>query len=277
MKTALLALEAMFLAAASGFSGELPLIFDKPFLGCFVGYAEARDFEFAIGGGGTSELFFRKDRKTRLQTGGTTLKIYFVLEEKVNGEKWTNRFMSEDGFETSFKETATPEMGKPVSFTATYTGDTKVEITHIFTKSSVEISTRVVEKTTKNEVRVGVKVLAGDLYRHIKEEITEREARTKIKEGRIEVWPVGSKRRKRIDLSDLEIKLPEEFPKGASKFSLESDRIADHEYSLTTADPALGNITFKQRNELFHGFSLYWWPDPAKGKKKDARLVIEVD
>jgi hypothetical protein len=265
------------LAAASGLGGELPLIFDKPFLGCFVGYAGARDFEFAIGGGGTSELFFRKDRKTRLQTGGTTLKIYYVLEEKLDGKKWTNRFMSEDGFATSFKETATPELGKPVTFTATYTGDTKVEITHIFTKSSVEISTRVVEKTTKNEVRVGVKVVAGDLYRHIKEEITKREARTKIKKGRIEVWPVGSKRSKRIDLSDLELKLPEEFPKGASKFSLESDRIADHEYSLTTADPALGNITFKQRNELFHGFSLYWWPDPAKVKEKDARLVIEVD
>ena len=87
------------------------MIFDKPFLGCFVGYAKARDFEFAIGGGGTSELFFRKDRKTRLQTGGTTLKIYFVLEEKVNGNKWTNRFMSplkcalrvQDGLKAHFK------------------------------------------------------------------------------------------------------------------------------------------------------------------------------
>lgn len=276
MKSALTSLCLTGLLATNCWAGELPLIFDKPFLGCFVGYAGARDFEFGIGGDGTSELFFRKDRKTRLQTGGTTLNIYYVLEEKVSGKKWTNRFMAEDGFETSSKETATPEVGKPISFTATYTGDTKVEITHVFTKSGVEISTRIVEKKTKNDLRVGVKVLCGDLYRHIKEPMDKREAKKKIN-GRIEAWPVGERRSERIDLSDLEVKLPEKFPKGASKFSLESDRIAEHKYTITTADPALGNISFKQKNEVFHGFHLYWWPDPAKATSKDSRMVIEVD
>ena len=280
MKITLIGLATAFVCSATGLAGELPIIFEKPFLGCFVGFSESRDFEFAIGADGSSELFFRKGKKERLTTGGTTLNIYYVLEEKQKGkQKWTNRMMTEDGFETSFKETVTPERGKPISFTATYTGDTKVEVTHVFSKDGVEISTRILGKKTENELRVGVKVVIGDMYRHIKEKLTERELKSKIKKSRMQVWPVDSKRSsgKKIDLYEIDIKMQEEFPKGATKFAMESDRLADHGYTISTADPKLGIIEFKQTKDLYHGFSLYWWPDPAKSKEKGSRMVIEVD
>ena len=43
----------------------------------------------------------------------------------------------------------------------------------------------------------------------------------------------------------------------------DADRLADHGYTISTADPKLGIIEFKQTKDLYHGFSLYWWPDPA--------------
>lgn len=280
MKAILLATVPILLPAAPLMAAELPALYDKPFIGCFVGFSEARDFQFAIGADGSSELYFMEGRDQRLTTTGTTLKIYYVLEERAAGkEKWTSRRMAEDGFETAHKATMSPALDKPITFTATYTGDTKVEISHLFTKDGVEITTKVVEKKTENEVRTGVKVLVGDMYRHLREEFTERELKAKIKDGRLEVWPRGSDKSsgEKIDLHELDVKLPEAFPKGASRFSLKSDRIADHEYTITTANEKFGVIEFLQTRELYHGFYLTWWPDPAKSAEKDCRMVITVD
>lgn len=280
MKAFSLAAAAILAGSAAGPAGELPVIFEKPFLGCFLGFTEAREFQFALGGDGSSELFFMKDRDQRLSSGGLTVKFDYVLEEQEKGKKrWTNRTMQEDGFETSQKATVTPELDKPITFTATYTGGTKVEITHLFTKETVEIRTRILEKTTANPVRAGVRILVGDMYRHIKEELDERELKSKIKDSRIQVWPVGSRRSsgERIDLHEIDVKLQEKFPEGATKFQLESDRLADHEYTITTADERYGRLEFRQTRDLYHGFSVYWWPDPAKAAEKDCRMIFEVD
>lgn len=277
MKSAALALLAGFLGAASLPAGELPILLEKPFLGNFVGFADSREFEFGIGGDGTSELYFKKG-KDRLTTNGCTLHIYFIVEEKVKG-RWTTRKMSEKGFETSHQETDAPAPGKPISFTATYTGDTVVEITHVFSKDGVEITTKPAKKKTKNEVRVGVRITVGDMYRHIKEEeLKSRELKSKVKGTEVVVWPVGSSKRagEKIDFDDLEMNLEKAFPKGATRVSLESARIADHEYTLTTANEKYGTFEFRQDKALLHGFYIHWWPDPAKISEKDCRLVISV-
>lgn len=271
------------LGACCALADELPASLDKPFLGCWVAFADSRDFEFLIGGDGTSELFF-KDGKTRLKTGGCTVNVYYALEEQVKEKggktRWINRAMKEDGFEDFDPETAEPALGKAVSFTATYTGGIKVRVSHFFTKDGVEIATKLLEKgSSKNDMRVGVRVLVGDMFRHIKDEdLEDRTTKSKLKESRIAVLPADSKRSsgKRIKFEDYELNLTELFPKGATRFSLESDRIADHEYELSTANPDYGLLEFRQTKKLLHGFLVNWWPDPEKTAEKDCRLVIEV-
>lgn len=279
LMAALASLSCLFTASAE----ELPSSLDKPFLGCWVGFAGSRDFEFAIGGDGDSELFFFKDKK-RLITGGCSLKIYYTVQEEIKDKggktRWINRTMADDGFSEFDKETAEPAVGKPVSFTATYTGDIKVKIAHVFSKGGVEISTVVLDKgKAKGKLRAGVKVVVGDMFRHIKDEdLEERGTEEKLEDTKAAVLPVGERRGKRIKFKDYDKKqnLAEMFPKGASKFSLESDRIGEHEYELSTANPDYGVLEFTQKAELMHGFSVNWWADPKKVKEKDARLVIKV-
>ena len=262
-----------------GVAGKLPVLLDKPFIGCFVGFTESRDYEFALGGDGASELFFKKGRN-RHTTSGCTLHLDYVVEERDESKgRWVSRKMKEDGFDTAEVPTDQPEPGKPVVFTATYTGDTRVEITHLFTKKGVEISSRLVEKKTANEVRVGVKVLVGDMFRHIKEgELPARELKAKLRDTEVVIWPVEADRSSgvKVRFYEIGVKLPEKFPKGARKVSLESDRLADHEYTLATARESLGRFEFRQKRALLHGFSIYWWPDPAQSDERDCRLLIGV-
>lgn len=284
MKRALTVVLALFGSLGSLTAKELPAMFDKPFLGCFLGFQGSRDFEFAIGGDGTSELFFIKDKKA-LRTNGLTLHIYYVVQEQMGKgtkKRWVNRTLQKDGFETEHEATAEPPVGKPIAFVATFTGDTKVECSHVLSKDKVEIATKIVSKKTKNPVRVGVRVVVGDMYRHVREEedkLSERELKTKVKGSEIAVWPVGSRKRsgEKIDLYEIDVELPKKFPKGARKFALESPRLGDHKYSVSTASLENGTITFRQTKKLLHGFDLFWWPDPEKADDKDTRLVIEVD
>lgn len=279
MNKVLIYLAMPVLCAGTSAAAELPIILKKPYLGYFLAYDESRDFRFGVGGDGSSELFFKKDDGNLLKTNGCTLRIDYVLEERIK-DRWVNRSMREDQFTTSVEATATPEPEKPISFTATYTGDTKVEVTHTFTRDGLAIRTALAEKTTENPVRVGVRIVVGDLYRHVKEgELDERDIEDKVEDSEVTVWPVGGSSRsgEGIDFDELDANLQKLFPKGATKVSLESDRLAEHEFTLFTADEDFGTFAFRQKKPLYHGFSIYWWPDPAKMADEDCRLVIEVD
>ncbi|HCQ34043.1 MAG TPA: hypothetical protein DIV54_11135 [Verrucomicrobiales bacterium] len=277
---------AIVIGIAFGVTGfaraeELPATLDKPYLGCWLAFSDSRDFEFVIGGDGDAELFFIKNRK-RLSIGGCTLKIYYALEEKVKGKggkpRWISRRMVQDGFEDFGKETAKPPLRKPLSFTATYTGGIKAKITHVFTKDGMEISTQVVDKgESKGELRAGVKILVGDLFRQIDDaDLEKRETESKLEDTRISVRGVGARRTERVKFEDYDVVLTEEFPNGVRAFALESDRYGDHEFQMTTANPEYGIIEFVQRKKIIHGFYTNWYPDPEKAGQQDARLLLKV-
>ena len=102
MKRIVSALSVALALFSSAGAEELPATLDNPYLGCWLAFAESRDFEFVIGGDGDAELFFQKDRK-RLTIGGCTLKIYYSVEERVKAKegktRWSYRRIVEDGFE----------------------------------------------------------------------------------------------------------------------------------------------------------------------------------
>ena len=268
MKLHALALGLMMSSVAMGNLGSLD---EKPWIGIFAGI-DGRSFDFALGGDGESEVFFKKSGKRA--SLHTTMKIRYVLQEQING-KWVTRQMDEDSLESKSEPSIEHD---EVKFTATYTGDTKVEITHAFDNSDVEIGVKIVEKTTKNPVRAGVYVNAPDFHKHLRdvEEMKERDLKKKISDVKVEVTPLEGRKEKMRDLHEKETNLAEKFAKGAKEVSFESDSIAGKEVTLSTKDEDLGVLMFQQNKMLYNGFQAFWWPKPDKTGEADCRLLIEV-
>lgn len=252
-------------------AGELPQLTEKPWLGCFAGH-EGRGFDFAVQSDGESKIYFKRGSK-RLSFS-TIFPVYYILEEEING-KWVSRRMQEDGFETGQEATDEPEK---LTFTATYTGDTKVEITHEFDREGVVIGTRILEKTTTNPIRCGVRVTIPDLYRNLEEDgkLDERELKRKV-----DAEVSGETRSGEGVKADLyekpQLDGPDYFPDGARTFTFECEKIDGQELTLSTVDESAGWIQIEQTKTAFNGFNLFWWPDPAKAGTPGARLKIEVD
>ncbi len=268
MRTLQVLLVGMVLAG-SGFAEELSILQDKPWLGCFAGH-EGRGFDFAVGGDGKSEIHFKKGR-TRISVFAA-FPVHYILEEEING-KWVSRQIREDGFETKDKPSDEPEK---ITYRATYTGDTKVEVTHEFEKGEVIIGVKIVEKTTENAIRCGVRVVVPDLYRGIKEDdLSERELKRKV-DAEVAGETLRDKKVKADLYEKPKLDGPDYFADGAKWLSFEADAIAGGELLLSTVDEKAGRIDVEQSKDAYHGFSLFWWPDPAKAGTPGARLKIEV-
>lgn len=262
---------ALGMAMSSVAMGGLDSMDEKPWIGIFAG-VDGRNMDFALGGDGESELFFKKNGKRA--SIHSTLKVRYVLQEKING-KWVTRQMDEDALESG---------GEPglehdeVKFTATFTGDTKVEVTHAFDSSEVEVGVRIVEFTTTNPIRAGVCLNTPDFHKHLKDEdeMKERDLRKKISDVRIEVTPLEGRKERMRDLHEKDTNLETMFAKGAKEVSFEADSTAGREVIFSTRDEDLGMFTFRQNKMLYHGFQAFWWPEPDKAGEEGCRLVIEV-
>ena len=253
-------------------AGELGSMDEKPWIGIFSGM-EGRNFDFALGGDGESEVFFKKSGK-RLSRHSTMI-VRYILQEQ-SGGKWVTRQMQDDGFETKQKPGMDDDV---VTFTATYTGDTKVEIVHEFDSSDVEIGVKIVDFTTKNPLRVGVYVNVPDFYRSLREtedDLSERELKKKIDDLEIAVVPLEGRTQKLRDLHEEGTNLVKLFEKGAREVSFEAKGTGGKEVTLSMKEEDLGKLEFQQNKRIYHGFQTYWWPVPDKTGHEDCRLVIEV-
>jgi hypothetical protein len=250
-------------------AGELPTLQDKPWLGCFVGH-EGRGFDFALGADGKSEIHFKKGSK-RISVF-SYFPVTYILEEQVNG-KWVSRQIKEDGFETNDKPTEEPEK---VTFIVTYTGDTKLEVTHEFDSGEVTIGTKLASKTTENPLRWGVRVTVPDLFRNIKEDdLSERELKKKV-DAEVTGETVKGQRVKADLYEKPKLDGPDYFGDGAKTISFESDKIAGRELVLSTVDEDAGSFEIRQTKDAYHGFNIFWWPDAAKSASSDGHLLLKV-
>lgn len=256
-------------SAGGVMAAELPELQDKPWLGCFAGH-EGRGFDFALGADGKTELFFKKGRN-RVNIHAR-FKISYVLEEQIK-DRWVRRSISKDGFETEDKPSEDPEK---LTFTATFTGDTKVEITHEFEKSSVIIGTKIVGKGTENPLRCGVSVMVADLYRHVEDRgLSERDLKKKI-DAEIAGETVKGERKKADLYEKPELGGSDYFEGGAKWFSFESNKIAGKTMTLRSVVEGAGTIEVNQTKTAYNGFYLNWYVDPAKAETSGAQLEIEI-
>lgn len=265
MKKSLLCVTAALLTAASG--KELPLLFEKPFLGAWIGYEED-GFDAAIQGEGWAEIFFKKEQRDGLAriSPFLSLKLKYSVQEKI-GERWVNRSIEKDGFETEIEASTEVE---DIEFTATFKGGTKVKVNHIF--DGDEILTRIAQVSTesKNELRIGVKVAFPDLYR-LKEKLSEDELEEKLDGDEIRATRVDKKRFKfdlheEVDLADEKV-----LGKGAIEYSLESKRLADREITLSNAKGSKGVFRFEPTKSLHVPLDVIWYPETPT-----STMVLEI-
>jgi hypothetical protein len=268
MKMHALALGLVMSSMAMGGLGSMD---DKPWIGIFAG-VDGRNFDFALGGDGESEVFFKKSGKRG--SIHRTMIVRYVLQEQING-KWVTRRMDEESLESKSKPGLKHD---EVRFTATYTGDTKVEVVHEFDGSEVAIGVKIVESVTRNPLRVGVYVNTPDFHQHMQDEdeMKERDLKKKIDDVRIEVVPLEGRKERVRDLHEEDTNLVKMFAKGALAVSFEADAMVGKEVTLSTRDETLGKFAFQQNKKLYHGFQTFWWPTPDKTGHEDCRLVIEV-
>lgn len=247
----------------------MPQLTDKPWLGCFAGF-EGRGYDLAVGADGKSELFFKKG-SSRVNIH-STFKVTYNLEEEVKG-KWVRRRFTDDSFET--KDEANDE-GDKVTFIVTFTGDTKVEVTHEFEKTGIIIGTKIVGKTTKNPLRCGVSVAVADLYRHMEDKgLSERDLKKKV-DAEIAGETVKGDRKKADLYKKPELGGSDYFEGGAKWFSFESEKIAGRTMTLRSVSEGSGSIEVNQTKTAYNGFYLNWYVDPAKAETSGAQLEIEI-
>ena len=267
-------LSAVLLLTGSGFAAGLGSLGEKPWLGTWAGM-DGRAFDFSIRTDGSSEIHFKKGGKRGLSH--SIFLVRYVLEEQ-SGGKWIRRKMAEDSVDSAQDSTLEAEK---LTFTASFTGDTKIAVVHEFEKSEVYVSVKILEKKTKNPVRVGVEVVVPDFYRHVESDMKGRELKKALKGHEYRIVRLDGKklRLNSGDLSKTDLKL--ESPdllgtKGVKVFEVESDKMNGHEVRLTTVEEDCGELQLKQTKPLYHGLYAIWWPKEDKIGQEGCRLEIKV-
>lgn len=255
---------------------ELPTMQEKDWLGVFAAM-EGRNYDFKVRTHGGSEMLMKKNKK--VVSIHSVFAVRCVLLEQ-EGKKWVKRTLDKDSLES--KQEASLDLEK-VAYTANFTGDTKLGITHEFDGEEVLVGVKVLEKKTKNPLRIGMEVVVPDLYKlHGKDKPTEREMKKKLKDFEIRMISTDGKTKLKLDGGDV---VEEEFKldakdqlgdKTVKYFSIESDKMGDNQLVLTTEEEDYGEMEIKQTKPLYHGLTVRWFPKEDKIGKEGCRLKIEV-
>ena len=245
---------------------------DNEWLGVYAGY-DWKSFDFKYGVDGKSEIHFKRGN----ERGSTRefLDIKYLLEEKI-GRKWVRRQISKEGF-TYADEAGLVE--EKVSVTATYTGNTQVEITHEFEEEELSIRARIAGKETENEIRFSVSISVPHLWRNdAGEKLSERELKKKLEGAFVEA--VRAKDGKKLKLGmwlETDLTDPENFGEGASEVLLDIKRFSRRKTLISVENPDHGALIPSNRGEHFYsGLKLTWLPDLQSLEKSDCVLKLSV-
>ncbi len=271
---ALVSVVLSFVASTYG-EKSLPFLSESPWLGRWIGYEE-EGFDFGI----TSKRFQGEiHAKNRTRDGlkrvneFQVIKIDYVVEEQVKG-KWQKRSFEPKGFITSQAATTEPEQFEVV---IAYKGGTKAKVTHILDGNEIKVSTEVIETSSKNPVRAGVKITFPDLYR-LKGQIPgERELKKMMQGDEVIVKSTKGKKLKFDIWEEANLQTEEALADGASEFSLESKSLAKKVITMASEKAKTGKIFFNQQKALYAGLDATWFPEPAAKGQPSPALVIEID
>jgi hypothetical protein len=277
---------ATLISAVGGISSafaDLPSLPEKPWLEYFL-VSENRSFIFAFNNwaGGNLIPAGKGGKEISIQYH---LPVTFVIEEVLpTGATVTKKILPES-LETKDKATLKP--GK-ISFRGKVTGDASFEGFVEVERGIISVGGRLLDPgtLTKNPLRFGVRVTVPDVYRNAKKPGKEgakdapkdaaKEFAKKIKDDRYSmVWTDG--KRVKFDGTDK----IEADPKNVNGPGIKDLKVEIAPYqgkSLEFSASENSKIALWTRLEqpFSDGFSINWYPDPAKDPETKARLKFTV-
>ena len=252
---------------------KLPEMSDStPWLGYFVGWEE-KAYDFGIGSDGKSILHLKEEGK---RAGLKIIKVAYVVEENIEGEWVHRKFQKEGGLASENEKGMEPE--KPVVLVTTYTGGTKVEWTHTQVNGGFAVMPKLLEKTTENEIRIGVLLVTSQLHR-IEGDPDKRELKKKLGGDQISGKRLkdGKKARVRFYETDKDLLGEKYFKEGASEIEVESERLVDLTLRVANGSEKAGRIDIVNKGELYSTIRLMWTANPEKLGEKGTYLTFGLE
>lgn len=203
--------------------------------------------------------------------------VTFVVEEVLPTGKTTVHEISHDSLET--KEQPFVKQGKAtvrgkVSGNATFEGFFELD------KGTARYGGRILDPgtLTKNPLRFGVRLTFPTMYKNVKkDEKNDAKAFAKrLKEDRFTfVWTDG----KRAKLEGGDKVSPDAKAAngpGIAEFKAVLGAYAGKSFEFTAPPDSKMLVWARQEQQFHEGFTVTWYPDPAKDPDAKARFVIDV-
>lgn len=265
MKINPLKLSALFLALLSPLPlhADLGTINKKPWLGYFVGW-ESKKYDVGIGSDGEFLIKMKKGRDRILHQ---EIKITYLVEEEIKGT-WVGRTFKKEDLASESEASVDPT--EPVKLQITVTGDTKVEFTHVMTGDLLTVKVNLVEKKTKNPLRLGLKIDFPSSRRSVKDK-DERDIKKMFRSEQIEATrKIDGEKVKAKFYETVDFTSDDFLKEGATEIEIESEDLGSGDFIAKLGSEKNGVIQLEAPEKLYTGnFKVLWYPDMDKLADKD--------
>lgn len=262
-------------ASLTPVAADLPTCPDKPWDRCFAG-TESRKFRFTMDPWALGRIApFGKSGKEI--SGSLQPTVSFIIEEIQPGGKTVVKQIVTDSLETQSKPIA--KQGK-TSFKGKVTGEASFEGQVEFDKGTILLGGRLLDPgtLTKHPLRFGIRVTFPTAYKSTSKEDKEnsRDFAKKVKGDRYAVvWTDGKQARfNGTDKVDPEAKAVN--GPGIAQFRVDADAYQGNSFEFKAGPNSKMLLSSRQEQPFHEGFSIIWYPDPAKDPETKARLTLDV-
>lgn len=247
----------------------LPDIGEKPWVGYFLGHQE-RKFRFGLNIEGKGLIQPMRDRKKPVGER-TCPTVEVVIEELVPGRSPVRKKIQPMSLESSDPPTTTA--GK-VTYRGKVTGDAAFEVVLENDRGDFAIGGRITDPgKLKNPLRFSVRVqYRGIYYKPKKNKAFEKKA----SKDRLDlVWTDGKKVKfdgfEKVDAKSDEVNGP-----GIQEIDVDFSPYEGNEFVFKASPNSSMRLWNNKSDSLYKGFSINWFPDPAKDPEHQARLHFTV-
>ena len=255
---------------------QLPGLKEKPWLEQFA-VTENRSFTYALNNWGEGKII-------PVGKGGKEISIQLhipvtiLIEEVLPDGRTVAKKIVPESLET--KDLATLKPGK-ISFRGKVTGDASFEAQVEMDRGVIAVGGRLLDPgtLTKNPLRFGVRVTLPEAYRNAKktEKDDAKEFAKKLKEDRYAIIWTDGKRLKFNGGDKLEVNPKDVNGPGITELKALISSYQGKTVEFTAAENSKMTVAARAADQLFSdGFTLSWYPDPAKDPDTKARLKFTV-
>jgi len=253
---------------------QLPQIADddRTWLGYFIGYSE-RYYDFGIGSDGEHYLYAKKGRK-RASTKEITIR--YIIAEKIDGRWVRRKLKSTGGLESPNEKGLNPE--QPVTVTTTVTGGTKVEWTYQDVKGKMIMTPKLIEKTTENEIKIGVSFRFPSLHK-FDNPIDKQELKKKFGKDIIRGIRYKDGKTVKLKLADPKANAASEdaFKEGAIEFEFDSQSFMKRSVTVQAGPKKSGVLLIAKDRPINESITLDWMVDMEKIGTPGAHVTFWVE